>query len=259
MNESDHQQTLDLDAPICPECGGQDFEWVEVTDLLEGADPEEIAEFWEVQHFKPGEAERVTHTCRRCGMEREPWDDGGFPTVRQWKTTEVGRMTIRAVRELFPKTGEALQDLRCQVLRQGYILRPISPTVLQAVADVVEGRETAAEIAEHRGIARTAASNRLKAARVLGLLKEEKIVGPRGKKLFSPTPDGLAMVGATLKPVQLTCFDCQHFIIERIDYEPRDIRCLARHFQPHDMTHRDDLAQCMRKAETCPDYCREEA
>lgn len=118
--------------------------------------------------------------------------------------------------------AQDLRELQHQALRLGFTLRQIGLATREVVTDVVEGRETATEIAEHRGIARTAASNRLKAALVLGLLEDGP---PRGrKKVFSPTFDGRLLIQPDLAEQDgHVCFN-----IPELRDDVRDVLGLAR-------------------------------
>lgn len=63
--------------------------------------------------------------------------------------------------------------LRKQALRRGFLLRPIPEKTLETLKDL-HHFSTAAEVAERRGIARTAASNRLARVQALGLASSKE-------------------------------------------------------------------------------------
>lgn len=80
-------------------------------------------------------------------------------------------------------------DIKTEALREGYTLTPVSDVLRATLDDVRGGCDRASKIAAHRGIAPTAASQRLRALTDrLGVLRE---VGMEGKeKLFEVSEFG---------------------------------------------------------------------
>ncbi len=70
-----------------------------------------------------------------------------------------------------------LTQLRQDARAYGYLLRPISPGVLQTVEDVASGLTTARALARHHGLAVNSASMRLLQAERYGLLERVGVEG----------------------------------------------------------------------------------
>lgn len=83
-----------------------------------------------------------------------------------------------------------IEELRHEALRKGLQLIRLSAPVRETLIDLSEDRRKAADIAIHRLIQPTAASNRLASLAALGLAESVGIAA--GKKIYRLTADGRA-------------------------------------------------------------------